>query len=99
MRTRAPVQRSGSATRWVLTGTESSGGTPGPVLVAESRDAQLLVIGTQEHTGLRRAVLGSVSHYCLSHARAPVVAIPLADRARDEAPVYRDAFATPGPLL
>ena len=35
----------------------------------------LLVVGTQEHVGLRRAVLGSVSHYCL-HARCPVVAVP-----------------------
>jgi nucleotide-binding universal stress UspA family protein len=36
----------------------------------------VLVVGTREHTGLRRAVAGSVSHYCLSHAGVPVVAVP-----------------------
>jgi nucleotide-binding universal stress UspA family protein len=39
------------------------------------------VVGTQEHTGLRRAVAGSVSHYCLSHADVPVVAVPAAGAA------------------
>jgi nucleotide-binding universal stress UspA family protein len=58
-------------------------GSPGPVLVVRSRDARLLVIGTQEHTGLHRAVPGSVSHYCLSHAHAPVVAVPAPSEAAD----------------
>jgi nucleotide-binding universal stress UspA family protein len=59
--------------RWTLDIVE---GPPGPVLVARSRGARLLVLGTRGHTGLRRAVLGSVSHYCLSHADPPVVAVP-----------------------
>lgn len=59
--------------RWSLDIAE---GAPGPVLVECSRRARLLVLGTREHTGLRRAVLGSVSHYCLSHASSPVVAVP-----------------------
>ena len=71
----------------------------GPALVAESRGAHLLVVGTQEHTGLRRAVLGSVSHYCLSHAEAPVVAVSVAHAAPVKRTVSRDAFATAGPLL
>jgi len=72
---------------------------PGPALVARSRGAHLLVIGTQEHTGLRRAALGSVSHYCLSHAHAPVVAIPVAQTSPHKGTQSRDVFATPGPLL
>lgn len=75
------------ATRWVLDSLgegsaevrwslEIAEGPPGPVLVARSRGARLLVLGTRESTGLKRAVLGSVSHYCLSHAEVPVVAVP-----------------------
>ncbi len=59
--------------RWVL---EVHEGGAGPLLVARGHDAQLLVVGTHEHTGLRRAVAGSVSHYVLSHADVPVVAVP-----------------------
>jgi nucleotide-binding universal stress UspA family protein len=61
--------------RWTL---DVQPGAPGPVLVERSRGALILVVGTQEHTGLRRAVAGSVSHYCLSHAGVPVVAVPAA---------------------
>jgi nucleotide-binding universal stress UspA family protein len=60
-------------------------GEPGPVLVRESKGAQLLVIGTREHVGLGRLLVGSISHYCLSHASCPVVAVPA------------EAFNTPAP--
>jgi Universal stress protein UspA and related nucleotide-binding proteins len=74
------------ATRWVLDTLGGSAATvhwvldivegpPGPILVARSRDASLLVLGTGEHVGLRRLVTGSVSHYALSHSIAPVVAV------------------------
>jgi len=59
--------------RWTL---EVHEGGAGPVLVAVSQGARLVVVGTHEHTGLRRAVSGSVSHYVLSHADGPVVAVP-----------------------
>jgi nucleotide-binding universal stress UspA family protein len=58
--------------RWVLDIVE---GPPGPILVARSCHASLLVLGTGEHVGLRRLVTGSVSHYALSHSLAPVVAV------------------------
>jgi nucleotide-binding universal stress UspA family protein len=75
------------ATRWVLdtVGGEAAevGWTlevreaaPGPELVARGHGASLLVVGTHEHTGIRRAVSGSVSHYVLSHADVPVIAVP-----------------------
>lgn len=53
--------------------------TDGPVgkaLVAAARDAALLVVGTRRLHGLSRVVEGSVSHYCLSHATCPVLAVP-----------------------
>jgi nucleotide-binding universal stress UspA family protein len=59
--------------RWSLDVVE---GLPGPVLVSRSRGARLLVLGSRQHAGLRRVVLGPVSHYCLSHAEPPVVAVP-----------------------
>jgi nucleotide-binding universal stress UspA family protein len=51
-------------------------GEAGPILVAESVGAALLVVGTKEHVGVGRIISGSVSHYCLSHAQCPVVAVP-----------------------
>ncbi len=54
-------------------------GDAGHQLVRHSASASLLVIGTREHVGLQRILPGSVSHYCLSHAQCPVVAVPAAD--------------------
>lgn len=59
--------------RWSLDVVE---GPPGPALVKRSRGARLLVLGACQHAGLRRVEIGSVSHYCLSHAEPPVVAVP-----------------------
>jgi nucleotide-binding universal stress UspA family protein len=50
-------------------------GVTGRVLVDAAKNAELLVLGTGAHSGVRR-LLGSVSHYCLSHATTPVVAVP-----------------------
>jgi nucleotide-binding universal stress UspA family protein len=58
---------------WIL---QFASGDTGPVLVRQSKDARLLVVGTREHVGLGRLVSGSMSHYCLSHAVCPVVAVP-----------------------
>jgi nucleotide-binding universal stress UspA family protein len=74
----ATLGESAPQLRWTL---DVQPGAPGPVLVERSRGALVLVVGTQEHTGLRRAVAGSVSHYCLSHADVPVVAVPAAGAA------------------
>lgn len=80
--------------RWVL---EVHEGGAGPVLVAKAHGARMLVVGTHEHTGFRRAVSGSVSHYALSHADVPVVAVP---EARVDIPTPRHGRAAPvGPLL
>jgi len=73
-------------------------GSAGPVVVALSQDAPLLVLGTKVHTGIRRAVQGSVSHYCLSHAAGPVVAVPAPPAEPADKRVTAD-LATVGPLF
>ena len=55
---------------WVL---EFLAGYAGEVLVRQSKDARLLVVGARDH-GYR--FVGSVCHYCVSHAACPVVAMP-----------------------
>jgi nucleotide-binding universal stress UspA family protein len=74
-------------------------GPAGPVLVELAADAELLVIGTREHTGLRRLVNGSVSHYCLSHATCPVVAVPAPVSEKVRLPVRHQSVVSVGPLF
>jgi hypothetical protein len=57
------------------------------------------VLGTREHTGLRRAVVGSVSHYCLSHAVPPVVAVPADLEPTAAAGSGHGGMTAPPPLL
>jgi nucleotide-binding universal stress UspA family protein len=72
-------------------------GAPGPALVHSSRSARMLVLGTREHVGWRRAITGSVSHYCVSHAKCPVVVVPPAQTG--EPAMSAPAMFSPGPLL
>lgn len=75
---RASITRVFDAVRprpdWVM---QFARGDAGPVLVHQSRQAIALVIGTPSHVGLGRVLVGSVAHYCLSHAGCPVVAVPV----------------------
>jgi nucleotide-binding universal stress UspA family protein len=71
------VLRAVHALDWPYGAAYVAKGEPGGVLVRQSGDAQLLVVGTREHVGLGRLLVGSISHYCLSHAVCPVVAVPV----------------------
>ena len=50
-------------------------GDAGDALVAESTSADLVVVGSHGRTGLKAAVLGSVSRHVVSHAACPVVVV------------------------
>jgi nucleotide-binding universal stress UspA family protein len=50
-------------------------GHPAQVLVEESRDADLLVVGSRGHGGFTGMRLGSVSTHCVTHAACPVTVV------------------------
>lgn len=50
-------------------------GDAGDALVAESANADLVVVGSHGRTGLKAALLGSVSRHVVSHAACPVVVV------------------------
>lgn len=50
-------------------------GPPGPVLVAESHDASLLVVGAQGRAAFTGMLLGSVAEHCVRHGSCPVVVV------------------------
>ena len=55
--------------------TEVIEGAPGPAIceTAEALGADVIVMGTRGRSGLRRAVLGSVSDHVIRHAPCPVL--------------------------
>jgi nucleotide-binding universal stress UspA family protein len=50
-------------------------GHPSPVLVAESKSAKLLVVGSRGHGEFAGMLIGSVSEFVTTHSRCPVVVI------------------------
>jgi len=57
-------------------------GDPAEALVDASESAELVVVGSHGRSGLRAALLGSVSRHVATHAACPVVvvkAVPTAD--------------------
>jgi nucleotide-binding universal stress UspA family protein len=50
-------------------------GDPGEMLVKESAEADLVVVGSHGRSGLSAALLGSVSRHVVDHATCPVVVV------------------------
>lgn len=52
-------------------------GEPGAALTGiAAANGDVIVVGQEPHLTVRRAVHGSVGHYCRGHARCPVVVVP-----------------------
>jgi nucleotide-binding universal stress UspA family protein len=56
-------------------------GQPADVLVAEAKDAELLVVGSRGLGGFKGLLLGSVSQQCAHHAGCPVLIVRSANGA------------------
>lgn len=48
----------------------------GPGIIANARDAELIVVGRRGRGTVRSLVLGSVSSYVVQHATCPVLVVP-----------------------
>lgn len=59
----------------VLVETAVIEGRPAPVLLAEARDADLLVVGSHGRGHFAGMLVGSVSTHCVEHAACPVVVV------------------------
>jgi nucleotide-binding universal stress UspA family protein len=68
----------------VATTWEAIEGNPARALLAASEDADLLVVGSRGHGAFVGALLGSVSHQVVAHARCPVVVVPTPQAVEDQ---------------
>jgi nucleotide-binding universal stress UspA family protein len=65
-------------------------GDPANALLRAARSGDYLVVGSAHKGVVRRALLGSVSEYCVRHAKCPVVVIPVSEpQVTEIAPVQQ----------
>ncbi|VDM31671.1 unnamed protein product [Hydatigera taeniaeformis] len=50
--------------------------------LASDLDANFIVVGSRGVSGVRRATLGSVSHYLVTHSSVPVLVVPSSSSSR-----------------
>ncbi|MDP9309247.1 MAG: universal stress protein [Actinomycetota bacterium] len=65
--------------------SRTAAGSPGPELLkrVEAAGHDLIVMGSRGRGAVRSAVLGSVSHYVLNHARVPVLIVRAGDETEE----------------
>jgi nucleotide-binding universal stress UspA family protein len=71
----AALARVAEVAPFVAVRGETTDDAPGPALVAASRGADLLVVGSKGIGGLQSVLVGSVSAYCARHAHCTVVIV------------------------
>jgi nucleotide-binding universal stress UspA family protein len=54
-------------------------GDPGEAIISAAAAADLIVVGSHGRTGLKAALLGSVSRHVVDHAQCPVVVVKAAN--------------------
>jgi nucleotide-binding universal stress UspA family protein len=65
-------------------------GTAADVLIRESADADLLVVGSRGHGGFSSMLLGSVTMHCALHATCPVTVVHSPDAHRHRLRLRRE---------
>lgn len=56
-------------------------GPPGPALLTQAEDAELLVVGAKGRAAFPGMLLGSVAEYCVRNGNCPVVVVRAGDRS------------------
>ncbi|MFA3872605.1 universal stress protein [Streptomyces sp. MMCC 100] len=64
--------------------TEQRAGAPADVLLAATREAELLVLGSRALSGLTGFLVGSVGQSVIARAEAPVILVRAGEQAADE---------------
>ena len=63
------------------------------VELAEELGADLIVVGSRGHTGVRRAIEGSISDLVVHHAHCPVMTVR-ADKGKEHSRFWRRGFSS-----